>query len=83
MPQTTLSLVLTRDGALYLNNAPVQPDDVRRFIRAQQADGKELQAVLAADAQVMHGRVVGVIDLVKSEGVSSFALNTDADQEAK
>lgn len=77
-PQSTLSLVLTRQGALYLNNAVVQPDDVRRYIRAEQARGKELQAVLAADAQVQHGRVVAVIDLVKSEGVTSFALDTES-----
>jgi len=77
-PQSTLSLVLTRQGALYLNNAVVQPDDVRRYIRSEQARGKELQAVLAADAQVTHVRVVAVIDLVKSEGVTSFALDTDA-----
>jgi biopolymer transport protein ExbD len=78
-PQSTLSLVLTREGTLYLNNAPVQPEDVRAFVRAQRARGAELQAVLAADAAVPHGRVVAVIDLIKSEGVTGFALNTDAD----
>ena len=77
-PQSsTLSLVLTREGTLYLNNAAVQPDDVRRYIRDKQAAGAEVQAVLAADAQVTHGRVVAVIDLVKSEGVTSFALDTE------
>jgi biopolymer transport protein ExbD len=75
--QSTLSLVLTRDGTIYLNNAAVQPDDVRRYIRDKQAAGAEVQAVLAADAQVTHGRVVALIDLVKSEGVSSFALDTE------
>ena len=78
-PQSTLSLVLTRQGTLYLNNSLVELDDVRRYIRTERAQGKELQAVLAADSQVTHGRVVGVIDLVKSEGVTSFALNTDAE----
>ena len=77
-PQSTLSLVLTREGGLYLNNAAVQLDDVRRFIRGKRADGQELQAVIAADAAVTHGRVVGLIDLVKSEGVTAFAINTDA-----
>ncbi|MDB4971301.1 MAG: Biopolymer transport protein ExbD/TolR [Myxococcales bacterium] len=78
-PQSTLSLVLTRQGTLYLNNTLVELDDVRRYIRTERGKGKELQAVLAADAQVTHGRVVGVIDLVKSEGVTSFALDTDAE----
>ncbi len=53
--QSTLSLVLTRDGALYLNNTRVEPDDVRRFIREERSAGKDLQAVVAADAQVIHG----------------------------
>jgi biopolymer transport protein TolR len=77
--QSTLSLVLTREGALYLNNTRVEPDDVRRFIREERAAGKDLQAVVAADAQVIHGRVVSIIDLIRAEGVSQFALNTDAD----
>jgi biopolymer transport protein ExbD len=77
-PESTLSLVLTREGALYLNNQPVKLDDVRNFIRTKLAEGKELQAVIAADANVRHGNVVALIDLVKSEGVTSFAINTDA-----
>jgi biopolymer transport protein TolR len=75
--QSTLSLVLTREGALYLNNTRVEADEVRRYIREQRAAGKDLQAVVAADAQVIHGRVVGLIDLIRAEGVSQFALNTD------
>ena len=78
-PQSTLSLVLTKDGALYLNNTLVQPDDVRRYIRGQREGGKELQAVIAADGNVIHAKVIGLIDLIKTEGVTSFAINTDAD----
>ncbi len=78
-PQSTLSLVLTKEGALYLNNTQVQPDDVRRYIRGQRADGKELQAVIAADGNVIHAKVIALIDLIKTEGVTSFAINTDAD----
>jgi biopolymer transport protein TolR len=77
-PPTTLSLILTREGHLYLNNTQVETDDVRRFIRDAHDAGKELQAMIAADAAVTHGRVVGLIDLVRSEGVESFAINTDA-----
>ena len=78
-PQSTLSLVLTREGTLYLNNTLVQPDDVRRYIRGQHAAGKELQAVIAADGNVIHAKVIGLIDLIRTEGVTSFAINTDAE----
>jgi biopolymer transport protein ExbD len=77
--QATLSIALTRDGTVYLDNAPVTHDELRRSIRAREKAGQELQAVLAADANVTHGKVVAVIDLVKSEGVASFALNTDTE----
>jgi biopolymer transport protein ExbD len=78
-PQSTLSLVLTRDGTLYLNNTLVQADDVRRYIRGQRAGGKELQAVIAADGSVIHAKVMGLVDLIRTEGVSSFAINTDSE----
>lgn len=75
--QTTLSLVLTKDNELYLNNAKTTDADLRAFIRSELAKKKELEAVIAADAAVQHGRVVGLIDLIRSEGVLKFALNTD------
>jgi biopolymer transport protein ExbD len=78
-PQSTLSLVLTRDGTLYLNNTLVEADDVRRYIRGQRADGKELQAVIAADGSVIHAKVMGLVDLIRTEGVTSFAINTDSE----
>ncbi|MGZ3404885.1 MAG: ExbD/TolR family protein [Polyangia bacterium] len=78
-PQSTLSLVLTKEGTLYLNNTLVQPDDVRRYIQGRRAEGKELQAVIAADGNVIHAKVIGLIDLIRTEGVTSFAINTDAE----
>jgi len=78
-PQTSLALVLTREGDLYLNNKKVVEDDVRRFIRDQRTEGKEPEAVIGADAAVSHGRVVGLIDLVKGEGVTKFAFTTQSD----
>jgi biopolymer transport protein ExbD len=78
--QSTLALVISKEGQLYVNNRPASDDDLRRFIRAERAKyGEELQAVIAADAAVQHGRVVGLIDLVKGEGVVKFALNTQAE----
>ena len=47
-----------------------------RILRAKQA-GNEVVTLIAADEMVAHGRVVWLMDLVKSEGVSSFAINID------
>jgi biopolymer transport protein TolR len=33
------------------------------------------QAIIAADQNVKHGDVIGVIDLVRSNGLTRFAIN--------
>ena len=70
-----LALTITADGKLALNGKAATPAVVRRFIRDKRRRGEKLEAVIAADKQVAHGRVVGIIDLVRSEGVIKFAIN--------
>lgn len=79
----TLSLVLTKEGLLYLNNREVEKDEVRAFIKREKQTTPELEALISADAALAHGEVVALIDLLKEEGVSKFALNTDANFSAK
>ncbi len=78
-PMSTLSIVLTREGDLYVNNKKSTDDDLRRLIQAERAAGKEPEAVIGADASLSHGRVVNIIDIVKAEGVSKLAINTQAE----
>ena len=78
-PQTMLSLVITREGDMFLNSAKISQSDLRAFIRAAVADGKKPEAIIAADASVSYGRVAQTIDLVKEEGIESVSLNTERD----
>ena len=71
-----LSLVITKQGDLFLNNQQIDDAALREYIREQKV-GRDLEAVIAADASVPHGRVVSLIDLVKGEGVVKFAINTE------
>ena len=73
---TTLSLVLTAQGALYLNGEVASRDVVAARCRAAAARDPQAQAIIAADAAASHGQVVGLIDLVKHNGVRRFALST-------
>ena len=58
-----------------MNGEPVSEKKIREFIKRQRAWGTKLEAVIAADRDTSHGRVVGLIDLVRSEGVTKFAIN--------
>ena len=74
---TTLAMTLTRDGALYLNGKPTTPQALRDAVRDAVAKDPKTQAIISGDKSVSHGRVVWVLDVVKSLGVSSFAIQID------
>jgi biopolymer transport protein TolR len=76
-PPTTLTVTLTRDGALYLNAAPTTPDALRTAVREALAADPKTQAIIVGDRAVSHGRVVWVLDTIKTLGISSFAIQID------
>jgi len=74
---TTISVTLTRDGSLYLNGLPVTPDALRLAVKDAVAKDPKTQAIIIGDKAVSHGRVVWVLDTIKSLGITSFAIQID------
>ncbi len=74
---TTIAVTLTSDGSLYLNDKAVTPAALRNEVAAAVAKDPKTQVVISGDKSVSHGRVVWVLDLVKSLGVTSFAIQID------
>ncbi|MSP63518.1 MAG: biopolymer transporter ExbD [Myxococcales bacterium] len=76
--KSTISLTLRKDGQLYFNEDAITEADVKTRIAGEFARNREVQAIVAADRGVPYGNVMHLIDLVKSLGVTKFALNIDA-----
>ena len=74
---TTLAITLTREGRLFLNGQETSAHALREAVRASIGIDPKTQAIISGDKNVSHGRVVWVMDLVKSLGVSSFAIQID------
>ncbi len=74
---TSLGLTLTTDGDLLLDGEPIDKEGLQTKIRQARSKTDDIVCLIAADKDVSHGRVVWLIDLVKSEGVAKFALNID------
>jgi biopolymer transport protein ExbD len=72
---TLLAVTIDARGRLSMNGEPVTRQGIRTFIRRHKARGLKLEAIIAADKDVRHGTVVSVIDLVRREGVTKFAIN--------
>ncbi|OFX19368.1 MAG: biopolymer transporter ExbD [Anaeromyxobacter sp. RBG_16_69_14] len=76
---TTLTFVLDREGRLFLDGTPVEREAARAAIRAAVAGRHDARALIGADRSVPHGDVVGLIDLVKGEGLTRFAIQIQRD----
>src|SRR3954468_3185921 len=74
-----LTVSVSRDGALFLDGKPAADERFRDQVRRAFAANHDLRAVIAADGGGAHRRVVHVIDLLRQERVTRFALNVDPD----
>ena len=81
-PSSPLTLTLARrpagDAQLYANGQPTDEPSVKRLVAELFAKDRDLQAVISADEGVDYGRVMRLVDLVKSVGVAKFALSTES-----
>jgi biopolymer transport protein TolR len=75
--ESTVNIVCSKDGTLMLNGARSSKDEIGKFVKRESAANPKLQAVIAADKSVAYGHVVDLIDLVKRNGVSAFALDVE------
>jgi biopolymer transport protein TolR len=73
--QLTLAITIESDGDLFLDARPVTPAALQQEIRAARARDTDVRAVIAADGATRHQSVVRVIDVLRREGVSKFAIN--------
>ena len=74
---TTLSIVITEDGKLFLNGEKADEDAIKARCKVVAKLDADAQAIIAADTGTPHGKVVRIIDLVRQNGVLKFAINID------
>ena len=76
--ESTLNLVYSKDEKLAIDGQTVASMREAGLIVARQAHANpKTQAVIAADKGVAYGRVVELIDLVKANGITTFALDVE------
>lgn len=72
---SSLSVVLTRSGELYLNDRITTEAELATHVRSEVEANPDVQVLIGADTELEYGRVVGLIDLIKQNGVRRYALN--------
>ena len=66
---------MDKDSQLFFDGALVtEPEMKDRIVEALKKD-KDTRAIISADQSLNYGRVMGLIDVVKGQGIAKFALN--------
>ena len=80
---STLSVSIDKDGRFYLDAQELTMEQMRSRVREAYNKDHETRAVIAADGRVSHSEVVKVIDLLRQEKVTKFAINVRPEDLAK
>jgi biopolymer transport protein ExbD len=72
---STLSVSINKDGQYFFNAEQLSLDELRSRVREAYKKDNDTRAVIAADGRVSHAEVVRVIDLLRQEKVTKFAIN--------
>jgi biopolymer transport protein ExbD len=81
--QTTLTISIDKDGKTFLDAEPISDAALRAKIKSTHDADPETRAVIAADGRTSHSNVIHVIDVLRRENVTKFAINVDPDEVAR
>ena len=70
-----LTISLTKDDKLYLNDKAISLEELSKTLEKNR--DKESLVIIRADNAVPHGRVVEVMDMVKTQGFSRLAIGVE------
>jgi biopolymer transport protein ExbD len=72
---TTLSISIDARGETWLDGKAIDRAMLRQRVRVVKRASPQARAVIAADGGTQHRSVVSVIDLLRQEGITQFAIN--------
>ena len=76
----TLQIVVTKAGTTYLDGVEMTDEALARKIREAPEKKEDLQALIGADREAFHGAVVHVLDLLKTQGLTKFAIQIEKER---
>ncbi len=72
---STFAITMTNDGNMYLDGVKIDEAQLKRKLNTARQSNADVRVIIDADKDLLHGKVVHIIDLIRKEGVSKFAIN--------
>ncbi len=75
--ETTISITVQADGQVFIDKAPVAPDQLTAELQRLAAADQEKGVLLFADRQLSYQRLFRVLDQIRQAGVSRISLQAE------
>ena len=72
-----INIWMTSGGAIFVERESVTWEQLQRMLTLAAGADPSTMVIIKADTDVDHGRVVGVMDLARSRGLTRLAIATD------
>lgn len=75
-----LAFSIDKDSKLFLDGQPVSYEDLGAVLAERKAAKPDVSALISADVKTPHGEVVKLIDFIRKNGISNFAINVEVEE---
>jgi biopolymer transport protein ExbD len=79
--QSDLVVAILQDGRTVVGGKVLSEDELRATFKEARSRAPDTTVIIQADTGVQHGRVVGVMEMAKGEGLAQLAIATRAESE--
>ena len=76
-PSKNLHLLIDKIGTVYLDDKTIQKDQIVPMIRKKVSEKQDIKVLVTADKKVPYGEVIEVLDMVRTGGVTKFAISVE------
>ncbi|MBC7531122.1 MAG: biopolymer transporter ExbD [Oligoflexus sp.] len=75
-----LGFSIDKDSKLFLDGQPVNYANLTAILAEKKAAKPDISALISADVKTPHGEVVKLIDFIRKNGISNFAINVEVEE---
>ena len=80
-PSENIIVTITENNTIYFNGKLIDPSKLTESVATEIKDEPEKIVILEADKNVLHGKVIRVLDLLKKGGAERIAIATQPVEE--
>jgi len=80
-PSENITVTITENNTIYFNGKLIDPLKITENVATELKNYPEKLVILEADKNVLHGKVIRVMDLIKKGGADMIAIATKPTEE--